>query len=411
MKTRRALFSTIPTLFEWNKYSGYDRSEGGVRLNAGAQYTMTFKNGGFANAMIGESFQLAGQNSYATYDVANTGANSGLDTKSSDYVSRVSFSPTKDVSFIAKGRWDQQTWATKRLDLIANFTTGPVTSTVSYGRYAPQPLIGFINWREGLSLSSKYKVTDNWWVSGSVLFDLARWKVEPTAPRFSVAATGLGVGYTDDCTTFSLNYTSILQDTSSGTKTRNQTILLQLNLRTLGRCDGQIRRGQHHRHPVLIGASSPVPHAIDTTNPDQLPPLREVVANFDLQAKRALGQNFLFDLNLTRRIARAAGPLEGATVVEIGPGPGGLTRALLMEGASHVIAIERDPRCVPVLEQIAGAYPGRLTFVEGDASGDRSGQAYCRHFRPEADLRQPALQYRHGIAGLLAGERGLAAMV
>jgi 16S rRNA (adenine1518-N6/adenine1519-N6)-dimethyltransferase len=94
---------------------------------------------------------------------------------------------------------------------------------------------------------------------------------------------------------------------------------------------------------------------------DGLPPLREVIAQLGLSARRSLGQNFLMDFNLTRRIAREAGPLEGRSVVEVGPGPGGLTRALLMEGAGHVIAIERDERCKPALEAIAQAYPGRVT--------------------------------------------------
>ena len=100
---------------------------------------------------------------------------------------------------------------------------------------------------------------------------------------------------------------------------------------------------------------------------DDLPPLREVVAAYGLAAKKNLGQNFLFDLNLTARIARAAGPLDEATIVEIGPGPGGLTRALLAEGAGHVIAIERDTRALPVLAEIAAHYPGRLDAIEGDA--------------------------------------------
>ncbi len=102
-------------------------------------------------------------------------------------------------------------------------------------------------------------------------------------------------------------------------------------------------------------------------NGDTLPPLREVIARHGLGAKKALGQNFLFDLNLTRRIARAAGPLEGITVIEVGPGPGGLTRALLMEGATHVIAIERDDRALAALAEISAAYPGRLTVIPGDA--------------------------------------------
>jgi 16S rRNA (adenine1518-N6/adenine1519-N6)-dimethyltransferase len=98
-----------------------------------------------------------------------------------------------------------------------------------------------------------------------------------------------------------------------------------------------------------------------------LPPLREVIRRHGLAAKKSLGQNFLLDLNLTGRIARAAGPLEGVTVLEIGPGPGGLTRALLDHGAQEVIAVERDQRAMAALEEIAAHYPGRLRAIEGDA--------------------------------------------
>lgn len=103
------------------------------------------------------------------------------------------------------------------------------------------------------------------------------------------------------------------------------------------------------------------------TAEDGLPPLREVIAEHGLAARKSLGQNFLLDLNLTRRIARAAGPLEGQTVLEIGPGPGGLTRALLMEGAARVVAVERDQRCLAALAEIVASYPGRLEVIEGDA--------------------------------------------
>ncbi|KKB85770.1 16S rRNA methyltransferase [Devosia limi DSM 17137] len=100
---------------------------------------------------------------------------------------------------------------------------------------------------------------------------------------------------------------------------------------------------------------------------DQLPPLRDVIAEHGLRAKKELGQNFLLDLNLTSRIARVGGSLEGVRVIEVGPGPGGLTRALLAEGAREVIAIERDARTLPALAQISEAYPGRLTVISGDA--------------------------------------------
>jgi len=100
---------------------------------------------------------------------------------------------------------------------------------------------------------------------------------------------------------------------------------------------------------------------------DGLPRLADVIEKHGLAAKKSLGQNFLLDLNLTRRIARTAGPLAGHTILEVGPGPGGLTRALLMEGADKVIAVERDERALPALAEIARAYPGKLEVINGDA--------------------------------------------
>ena len=117
-------------------------------------------------------------------------------------------------------------------------------------------------------------------------------------------------------------------------------------------------------------SGDPQDEFIDTrpgASPDGLPPLRDVIQSHELRAKKSLGQNFILDLNITRKIARSVGPLPERTVVEIGPGPGGLTRALLLEGAAHVIAVERDERCRPVLEEISARYPGRLTVHFGDA--------------------------------------------
>jgi len=119
---------------------------------------------------------------------------------------------------------------------------------------------------------------------------------------------------------------------------------------------------------------------------DGLPPLREVIATHGLAAKKSLGQNFLLDLNLTRRIARAAGPLEGETFYEVGPGPGGLTRALLAEGAGRVIAVERDARCIPALEQIAAAYPGKLQIIEDDALALDEAKLFDKPVRVAANL-------------------------
>ncbi|MCG8563065.1 MAG: 16S rRNA (adenine(1518)-N(6)/adenine(1519)-N(6))-dimethyltransferase RsmA [Hyphomicrobiales bacterium] len=119
---------------------------------------------------------------------------------------------------------------------------------------------------------------------------------------------------------------------------------------------------------------------------DGLPPLRDVIRDLSLSARKMLSQNFILDLNLTRRIARAAGPLEGVTVLEVGPGPGGLTRALFMEGAEKVVAIERDERCRPALQQIAERYPGRLDVHVADALELDPAQAIAGPFRIVANL-------------------------
>lgn len=111
---------------------------------------------------------------------------------------------------------------------------------------------------------------------------------------------------------------------------------------------------------------------------DDLPPLREVLATYGIAPRRSLGQNFIFDLNLTRRIAREAG-VAGAGVYEVGPGPGGLTRALLAEGAARVVTVERDRRAIPALDQIAAAWPGRLSIVEGDALRVDEPQVLTEH--------------------------------
>jgi len=120
---------------------------------------------------------------------------------------------------------------------------------------------------------------------------------------------------------------------------------------------------------------------------DDLPPLRDVIRKHDLSARKSLGQNFLLDLNLTLRIARAAGPLAATTVVEVGPGPGGLTRALLSLGAKRVVAIERDERCIAALHEIARSNPGRLIVVAADALGfDPTAELHGERARVVANL-------------------------
>ena len=117
--------------------------------------------------------------------------------------------------------------------------------------------------------------------------------------------------------------------------------------------------------PFDISEDPKEPKAMATI--DGLPPLRDVIRDHELVAKKSLGQNFLLDLNLTAKIARAAGDLSGSDILEVGPGPGGLTRGLLVEGARRVLAVEKDSRCLPALAEIAQAYPGRLEVLQGDA--------------------------------------------
>jgi LPS-assembly protein len=229
------------TLFDWSKYSGYDRFETGTRANYGAQFTMNFNNGGYANLIGGQSYQVAGTNSYATPDAANVGLSSGLDTRASDYVSAFTIAPNSIFSFIAKERFDVSTLAVRRLDLITNYNFGALTGSIQFADYEAQPVIGYGVRREGLALSSRYKISDNYFAQGNITFDMSR-QYYPAAligfsnpGPFAIAAVGGSVGYHDECTTFSINYSSTYNDYGSTTSlTRNQTVLLQLQLRTLG---------------------------------------------------------------------------------------------------------------------------------------------------------------------------------
>jgi LPS-assembly protein len=222
-------------LFDWSRYSGYDRFETGTRVNYGGQYTLNFRNGGFLNIMAGQSYQVAGKNSYAMPDAANIGLSSGLDTRLSDFIGRISYAPSSMFSFTAKGRFDPFTFKPRRIDLVASANlSNDLTASLQYASYEAQPFIGYEVRRQGLSAAGKYNITKNYFVNGNVIFDLSRHYyngVLGTAPLFSVAGLGIGGGYQDDCTLFTVNYTSIYE---GGTVGRNQTITFGLQLRTLG---------------------------------------------------------------------------------------------------------------------------------------------------------------------------------
>ncbi len=132
--------------------------------------------------------------------------------------------------------------------------------------------------------------------------------------------------------------------------------------------------------------------------PGGLPPLREIIARYDIAARKRLGQNFILDLNLTRRIARAAGPLDEVNVIEIGPGPGGLTRALLAEGARRVVAIERDPRCLAALGELAARYPEQLELVAGDVPYNIATALLLRWLDRIGDYQSLILMFQREVA-------------
>ena len=222
-------------IFAISKFSGYDRFEGGLRANYGAQYTARFDSGAYANFLVGQSHQLTGRNSYANPDAANIGLGSGLDTKQSDYIARAAIS-VDGYSFVAKTRMDPDDMHLRRLDLLASGRFGAFTSSIQYARYEAQPYLGYDKRREGIVASSGYSFDKNYFVNGTVIFDLSRHLNTGTtnANLFSVAGLGLGGGYRDECTTLTVNYTSTYPQNTTAATTRNQTVVFQLILRTLG---------------------------------------------------------------------------------------------------------------------------------------------------------------------------------
>ena len=227
------------TLFAWNKFSGYDRVEGGVRANAGLQYTMNLNSGGYFNTLFGQSYQVAGNNSFNVYDASNVGLNSGLETSSSDYVARAVVAPNSHFSLITKARLDDRTLSPEAIDVIGTYNMFNLTGAVQYSRYEPQPLIGFPNRREGVLVSTKYNFLDHYFVNGSATVDLNPYKYDLATASYdlkiahpSVAVLGAGVGYQDDCTTVTVSY-SRSYTSAIGVPSVNQTLLLSINLRTL----------------------------------------------------------------------------------------------------------------------------------------------------------------------------------
>lgn len=228
-------------LFRWDRFSGFDRVEGGVRANVGAQYAVRGPNQFYASALFGQSYHLAGRNSFAVGDLTNTGIQSGLDTDPSDYVGRVALQPTSGISFIARGRFNQQDFSASRLEGTTTLSLDPLvplTLAATYARYEAQPLIGIDKRREGLSTVASYKVTPNWSLTSALVFDLDRYSdnraANITGAPYGLSAYMFGAAYDDECTTLSLSYSSAPRDLSTGTTDPVQTVLFRFDLKTLG---------------------------------------------------------------------------------------------------------------------------------------------------------------------------------
>jgi len=210
-------------LFRVNKYAGWDRVEGGGRLNAGLQYTAQFNGGGFVNVLFGQSYQLFGLNSYTQGGTTNTGIDSGLDKPRSDYVARATYQPNSTLALTTRFRFDEADFTLKRseFEIAANFDRW--STTLTYGSYAAQPEIGLLDRREGIVANARYKVDSNWVLLGGVRYDVRAQQL---------AASQIGIGYIDDCLILAANY--VAEYAYNSNKTFNQTIMMQIGLRTLG---------------------------------------------------------------------------------------------------------------------------------------------------------------------------------
>ena len=212
-------------LFSVDKFSGYDRVEGGGRANVGMQATTQFDRGGAVKVLFGQSYQLFGLNSYAVQDMTNTGLDSGLATPKSDYVASAEYSPNRTYTFSVRSRFDQATFSVQRFEAEgrANFDRWSVS--LMYGDYAPQPDLGYLTRREGLLGSGSIKVAANWVVTGA-----ARWDLEANKINQYI----VGAGYVDDCFVLAANYVTAYSYSAGTTPpVLSHAFMLQIGLRTL----------------------------------------------------------------------------------------------------------------------------------------------------------------------------------
>ncbi len=221
----QSLVYDTSNLFSVDKFSGYDRVEGGGRANVGVQATTQFDRGGAVKVLFGQSYQLFGLNSFAVQDMTNTGLDSGLATPKSDYVGSVNYSPNRTYTFSVRTRLDQETLNVQRFEAEGRASFDRWSVSMMYGNYAQQPELGYLTRREGLLGSASVKVAANWVVSGA-----ARWDLEANKLNQYV----VGAGYVDDCFVLAANYvTSYAYAAGTTPPVLSHAFMLQIGLRTL----------------------------------------------------------------------------------------------------------------------------------------------------------------------------------
>ncbi|PLX39238.1 MAG: LPS-assembly protein LptD [Hyphomicrobiales bacterium] len=211
------------TLFETDKFSGFDRTEGGTRANVGFQYKVQGRDGGFISALIGQSFHLAGRNSFATPDILNATANSGLEDNHSDYVARLYMDTNRGLQLGARARFDNVDFETNRVEAQAVTARGPFLGSFTYAYLKAQPDLGIPTDREEVQSALNTKLSDSWRVFGAIRYDIR---------NGAMVSDGLGIGYDDECFSMSLSFS---EDRSrfDGDPT-DRTVFFRLGLRTLG---------------------------------------------------------------------------------------------------------------------------------------------------------------------------------
>ncbi|MBS0530140.1 MAG: LPS-assembly protein LptD [Proteobacteria bacterium] len=222
----QSLVFDASNLFSVDKFSGYDRVEGGGRANVGVQATTQFDRGGAIKFLFGQSYQLFGMNSFAVPDLTNTGVDSGLQRAQSDYVASLNYAPNSTFTFSTRARFDEVTMDVQRFEAEGRGSFGRWSASILYGDYAAQPDLGYLTRRRGILGTGSVKVASNWVVQGAARFDLETNQINQYT---------IGAGYVDDCFVLGLNYVTAYTYSAGSTPPQlSHAIMFQLGLRTIG---------------------------------------------------------------------------------------------------------------------------------------------------------------------------------